>query len=163
MPKTPKRAGLVPRPGSRFLSEVVASNIRAYRRRRDLTQDQLAERMEALGHGWARATVSEVERNGRSVSVDELAALAMVLEVLLGELVDPAGPDRDERVALDLGGEIDLLDVSIASPWLRSRSRLTVSFDDSGAVTDIVSRPVDDAAVEEWFGDFIAGNGKEDR
>src|SRR5918992_5014083 len=90
VPKTPKRAGRSPKPGSRFLSEVVADNIRAFRVLRRISQSDLAAAMHGHGHHtWSRATVSEVERYGRTVSIDELASAAVVLRVPLNRLLDP--------------------------------------------------------------------------
>lgn len=104
MPATPARAGKTAKRGSLFLSEVVAKNIRGYRALAGLTQDDLARRLVQLDHGWVRATVSEVERNGRIVGVDELAGLAAVLEVTVAALLDPAGPERVVQ-PLDVGGQ----------------------------------------------------------
>lgn len=66
---------------------------------RGLKQEDLAARMRHLRHDWSRATVSEVERSGRNVTVDELASLAIILGVAPGEPLDPEGLG----VALDLG------------------------------------------------------------
>lgn len=48
--------------------------------------------MRVYGHRWRRATVSEVERARRNVTVPELLALVMILGVSVQELLDPRGP-----------------------------------------------------------------------
>jgi transcriptional regulator with XRE-family HTH domain len=124
MPKTPKRAGRTPHPEGRFPSQVVAANIRSLRALRGLNQETLAEKMQHLKHGWSRATVSEVERGDRNVTVDELASLAVVLNVGPGELLDP---DR-QGVHLDLGmtGPVRR---NLASAWARGLLRITIEGD----------------------------------
>lgn len=44
--------------------------------------------MATLGHGWVQATVSEVERGGRNLTVDELHDLASVLRLNFLELTN---------------------------------------------------------------------------
>jgi transcriptional regulator with XRE-family HTH domain len=112
MPRTPKRAGR-PERGGRFLSEIVTLNVRAYRAMRGLTQEDLAERLAALGHGWVRATVSEVERNGRTIAVDELAGLAAALGVSIARLLTPVAAD----MRIDVGGR-GPLPPAIARPFI---------------------------------------------
>lgn len=48
--------------------------------------------MRLLGHRWRRATVSEVERGRRNVTVSELLALVVTLDVPVQMLLDPRGP-----------------------------------------------------------------------
>lgn len=93
MPITPKRAGSRAPEGSRYASEVLADNIHGHRSLRRMSQQALADQMKALGHGWWRATVSEVERAGRTVTTDELLALALALDTTIADLLDPTGPD----------------------------------------------------------------------
>jgi transcriptional regulator with XRE-family HTH domain len=100
---TPKRAGRTPKAGSRFPGAVLAENVRAYRQVRGLSQEQLAERMAALGHGWTAGIVGFVERGDRNMTVDELLGLALVLGASIGDLLDPAGVDGYEMTALDVG------------------------------------------------------------
>jgi hypothetical protein len=75
--------------------------------------------MVSLGHDWSRATVSEVERHGRSVDYDELIGLALALETTIAELGDPYGPGGG-------GGQIDLgvaqkQSAPVLHLWLRDR------------------------------------------
>lgn len=109
VPKTPKRAERSPKPGSRFLSEVVADTIRAVRVLRRMSQSDLADEMRRLGHEtWSRAAVSDVERYGRRVSLDELASLAVVLRIPPGKLLDPFD--------LPPGGGDWLADIDVGTP-----------------------------------------------
>jgi len=120
---TPKRAGRTPQPGSRFLSDAFAENLHAYRSLRRLSQEELARQMLNLGHAsWSRATVSEVERGGRTVTVDELLALALIFGTPIGDLLDPAGLDGRATAALDFGWR-RTMPVAMASRWVRGRIR----------------------------------------
>jgi transcriptional regulator with XRE-family HTH domain len=81
-------------PGTKFVADAVADNIRAYRGLSRLEQADVAERMQRLGQPWKRVTVSEVERGRRNLTVVELLALALVFGVTVGELLDPRRPDQ---------------------------------------------------------------------
>lgn len=72
----------------RFPSEMVAENVRAQRVVRRMSQEVLARNMVALGHTqWSRAAVSEVERHGRQLTINELFALAHVFHLSPCELL----------------------------------------------------------------------------
>jgi transcriptional regulator with XRE-family HTH domain len=76
-----------------------------------------------LGHtSWSRATVSEVERGRRTVTIDELLALAMVFDAPIGGLLDPAGVDGAGTMPLDVGIWRPL-PIGLASRWVRGRIR----------------------------------------
>src|SRR6516225_7408844 len=101
MPANPNRSNAKPAPGSRFLSSAVAQNVRAARRRRELTQEQLSLRMKQLGHEtWSYQTVGEVERDNRSLSVDELFSLSAALSTALTDLLDPTGLNGENNEAI---------------------------------------------------------------
>lgn len=55
-----------------------------------LSQEALAEHMEALGYGWTRATTMDSERGVRRLSVSELLGLALLFRVPVVELLLPA-------------------------------------------------------------------------
>jgi hypothetical protein len=59
--------------------------------------------MAALGHGWVRQTVGEVERSGRAVTVDELLGLAATLAVSVVALLDPGMTHGPGSPRIDLG------------------------------------------------------------
>lgn len=127
MPATPQREGRSARSGKVFPSQALGENVRTYRILRDLSQQELAERMTELGHSWTRATSGEVERNARHVNVDELSGLALSLGVTIGQLLDPTGPDHGRSLGLDLGleeapdGTSDYLGPHLAHLWVHSR------------------------------------------
>lgn len=70
--------------------EVLAANVRAYRARADVTQQQLAGRMRQLGERWHYQTVGAVERGVRPLAAQEIPALAMALGCGIEELMLPA-------------------------------------------------------------------------
>lgn len=102
MPSTTAGGG-PPMRASLTLGEVAAKNVRNYRALRGMTQSDLAARLAPLGLAWVQTTVSEVERNGRAVTVDELADLAVGLGVSVAALLDPAGPERANERELAIG------------------------------------------------------------
>jgi transcriptional regulator with XRE-family HTH domain len=116
-------------------SDALAENLRAYRLLRHVTQDALAARMAQLGHGWGRSTVSAVEGRSRNVTVDELFGLALSLGVAIGDLLDPAGPDRSRRLSFDIGlrdpegVNPKPLGGSVARLWASSRAVLRLGQD----------------------------------
>lgn len=122
---TPKRTGRQAKPGSRFPADVLADNVRAYRKLRNLSQEQLAERMAGLGHAWTAGIVGFVERADRNVTVDELLGLALVLGFPPGKLLDPAGvlglqgadPEEGGPTGLDVGVE-EPLTFGMAGAWV---------------------------------------------
>lgn len=74
---------------------VLARNIRAARRRLDINQQRLAERMRALGHAaWVHQTVGNVEKGKRRVTAEEILGLAFALETTVATLMAPTGDDR---------------------------------------------------------------------
>lgn len=119
MPTTPRRRGRTTPSGAALPSEVLAENLRGYRALRQVSQEELAHRMTELGHEWSRSTVGDVERNARSVGVDELFGLAIAIGVTVCQLLDPTGPDHSRRLSLDVG-LYDLADGSTQrlGPWL---------------------------------------------
>jgi transcriptional regulator with XRE-family HTH domain len=74
--------------------KVIAERVREVRSSRGLTAARLAERMQETGISWDRSVVANLE-NGRraSVTVEELLALAFVLDVAPVHLVVPLTPD----------------------------------------------------------------------
>ncbi len=68
---------------------LVGSNVRAIRRARHMSQQQLSNRLELLGVYVCRGSVSRIEDRCRTVTDIELFALAKVLDVPLAALFDP--------------------------------------------------------------------------
>jgi transcriptional regulator with XRE-family HTH domain len=95
MTMSPEGAEGAPQPEALRLSQVLARNLRAYRAAHGWSQSELSTRLEALGLlDWSEQTVGHVERGRRAITVDELAALAVTLEVPVPVLLSSAGPAR---------------------------------------------------------------------
>lgn len=61
---------------------VIAQRVRQLRARKEMTAQQLAERLRQTGVPWDRATVTKLETGRRqNISITELLALALVLDV----------------------------------------------------------------------------------
>jgi len=157
---TPKRAGRAAREGSVFLSDAVAANLRAERARRQVTQDEVAARMRGLGHGsWTRATVSEVERAGRTITLDEFFGLALALGVSPGGLLSVHG------ARVDLGGPANPVPAGFVALWLSGRFRAAVdpdhpeSFVIEPADGDPAGEPAGVADLRARFGDRVRYTG----
>jgi len=78
-------AGCMKKPAKLTPRQVFAKNLRRFRRMQDISQEALA-----LKAGMSRAYVSEVEREIRNISIDNMGLLAEALNVPLKDLVDPA-------------------------------------------------------------------------
>ena len=64
--------------------KVFASNVRKVRRLADISQEELAHRCE-----MSRTYLSEIERELRNVSIDNMDRIAIALNRPLSDLVDP--------------------------------------------------------------------------
>lgn len=117
---TPRRAGREPLEGSRFLSDVLADNVRAYRLLRRLKQEEIADGMQGLRHTtWSRQTVSDVERGRRNLTVDELAGLSLLLQVPLIKLLDPEPLEGGQAPTIDVGAQVP---IPQARDWIYGRA-----------------------------------------
>lgn len=128
MAKTPSRAGRRPKKGSRFVSDVLAENIRVLRAMRGLSQAELAERMKFLKNEWSRQTVSQVEGGDRLTSVNELLALAIALETSVPRLMDPRPFDDRPAQHLDVGA-LQPLDPQVALDLIRSDHTVSLKWE----------------------------------
>lgn len=83
-------------------TEHFGRQVRAYRRRRDWTQPELAERCRAAGLEWDRSIVANVEGGRRSsATIHELLTLARVLSVPPALLIFPV--ESEEAVEVGPG------------------------------------------------------------
>lgn len=85
------------RQGERCVSigAAVGENVRAFRADRGITQAELARMLTTLGDRWTKGRVHALENGDReSVTISELAQLAIVLRRPLHELVDGEGDAR---------------------------------------------------------------------
>src|SRR5688572_3523495 len=92
--------------GTQFPSDVLASNLRAYRLLRHLEQTDIAAKMSSFGHRWTRQTVSDVERGRRNVTTDELLGLVLVVGATIDLLLDPRGPELRTGPALYVSDDV---------------------------------------------------------
>lgn len=130
--RTDMSAARQPQPGSRFLSEVLADNLRDLRTLNRLSQREVAERMKWLQHeGWSQTTVSEVERGQRNVTTDELLALALIYGRTIGELLDPGGVLGDKHPTIDYGGR-EPASAHVARAWVRDAVRIKLHRNNDG-------------------------------
>jgi transcriptional regulator with XRE-family HTH domain len=106
--KTPRSAGVQAPDGGEWITDVLAANVRAYRQLRRTEQEDIAERMNTLGHAWRRVTVSEVERGKRNVTVPELMGLVLVLGASIQQLLDPRGPEERSGPNIAVNDDIAL-------------------------------------------------------
>ncbi len=106
------------------MRDILRANVRDTRRLANLTQVELAGRMEALGlgHDWRNTTVSDVENGRRAVAADELIALALALGTDPAGLLDPRGVTGRERTEVDLGRVA--LPGELIGAWLEHRGFL---------------------------------------
>jgi transcriptional regulator with XRE-family HTH domain len=59
----------------------VATNLRAFRERSDVSQEELAQRMSERGFGFSQATIWKIESGQRPVKISEAVALSEALEL----------------------------------------------------------------------------------
>jgi transcriptional regulator with XRE-family HTH domain len=90
--------------------EVVGGNVGRLRRQRDLTQEDLGDRVGSYlgGHAWPKQIVSAIERGKRALDADELLATAFVLEAKVEQVLAPWWEDMsmpDEAEVELPGGE----------------------------------------------------------
>lgn len=99
---------------------ILAANIAAARVRRDLQQQDLAERMRALGWKWVRQTVGEVEKKeqGRRVTPGELVGLAIALETSVTRLTSPLPEDREVELPSGLSLRASAVQGYVTGEWV---------------------------------------------
>ncbi len=84
--------------------ELAGRHVRLLRQRRGWSQQEVAEKMRAWGYEWSQATVTRLEAATRPLRLNELADLALLFEIPLGELLglressfESDDPDAVER------------------------------------------------------------------
>jgi transcriptional regulator with XRE-family HTH domain len=81
----------------------VGAQLKAMRAKLGLTQAELAEAMQGLGHSWMQTTVAKTEAADRPVRLNEVADLAKILGVSLPHLVSS---ETDWKVGV-IQGQLD--------------------------------------------------------
>lgn len=99
-----KKGCIIPIMGTRKVlrgpvADRVAANVKAIRDDRRLTLSDLSERLGRLGRPILNSGLSKIEQGDRRVDVDDLAALALALDVTPNRLMLPAQAG-DERINL---------------------------------------------------------------
>lgn len=82
------------RPPAPSASETLAIELRSTRRRREWTQQDLADRLSAIGASVDRSAIAKIEAGKRGVSVDEALWLAVALGVSPTALLLPRSGGR---------------------------------------------------------------------
>ena len=81
------------------LTKLAATRIKQGRRQLGLTQQGLADRLAAVGEPLSRGTLAKVEAGVRDLTLEELAAVAIALNVPPTWLVLPQPDDGNVRIA----------------------------------------------------------------
>jgi transcriptional regulator with XRE-family HTH domain len=90
------------RPTEKTLREQFAEQIRETRKRRGMTQQGLADRLNQLGAQIDRTAVAKTERGTRELALPELFAFALALDVAPVHLLVPIDSDEPMRLAPNL-------------------------------------------------------------
>lgn len=62
-------------------STIIGGNIRSFRKKFHLSQEELSAKLQVLGIDLSRATYSKIEAGIRHISVEELEAIRSILEM----------------------------------------------------------------------------------
>lgn len=107
---------------------VLARRVRQVRTRREMTAEQLAARMRAVGVKWTRATVSKLETGLRQdLSITEWLALARALDVAPVHLLtqpESAGTTQAEATAPYLVTPVEVAPMNQVREWVRGLASL---------------------------------------
>lgn len=101
------------------VSEIFGATVRAHRITCAWSQQDLANRMQTLGHttGWIQSCVTKVEQGKRPVSIDEAASLAHLFGVTVDEMLTGSDSNRAVEIAIaeaELQGQRERVAAAIA-------------------------------------------------
>lgn len=116
------------------VARTVAENVRAIRDRRRLSQQQLAAELARLGRPMQASAVAKVESGDRRVDVDDLAALAVALNVPVARLLLP-DVDEDEPVEVTPGRAVPMW-----SAWQWATGQTTLADEQDDFMDPVVQR-----------------------
>jgi transcriptional regulator with XRE-family HTH domain len=108
------------------IAQAVASNLRRLRSTRGLTTQALERRLTEIGYRIARSSLTNMELGRREVSLEDIAALAMALEVPPLLLIAPVATEPTITV---LGTDMDSWQFA---QWFAGRAPLSGTADDEG-------------------------------
>ncbi len=106
--------------GERSARCVLAELLPQVRARADLSAQQLADRVSAIGGKLDRAAISKIESRTRNVSLDEALLLAVALDVAPVHLFIP----RDNDDTIELAPALAAPDAARAREWFRGHEQL---------------------------------------
>ena len=162
-------------------SEVFASRLRELRERQRLTQQDLADRLEALGAKTDRATIARTESGSRGIALDDALLYATALNVPLTVLITGPGENpiavAPKRTATPaevrdwLKGENPLegehkrtyfteTEQVSDEDWLIERHPATRAINYLNANVKAAIRGVDDAHRDVLLNDLAEGDGR---
>lgn len=100
-----------PRPAAQYgpTAATVAENVKRLRDRRGLSIYQLSALLREAGRPITPAAVGKIERQQRQVTVDDLAALAVIFGVSPSSLLLPLTSRAEDPVEVTGGGTVDAL------------------------------------------------------
>lgn len=135
--------------------EGLALRVTAERKRRGMSQEQLAKAVEAvLGVSFPQSAVSKIERQQarRAITVDEALAFSRVFGIPLEQLMLPAELAAEQRA-------VDALKTATRDYWaaVRSYQRCAESIDGLGEV--LLEHPPIGQELQEMYRDDAAGRG----
>jgi transcriptional regulator with XRE-family HTH domain len=79
--------------------QVVGQRIKSLRTLHGWSQQELATRMEGMGHTWRQTTVTKTENADRPIRVNEAVHLSQIFGVTIGELLPGVGhPDLNAPI-----------------------------------------------------------------
>lgn len=122
------------------VEEVVGVRVRDARESRDMTQEELGEKLgELLGRPWSRQAVSAAEKGGRAFTGAELVALAVALGTTVPRLFTP--PSKVSSVEMPNGIQIDRAQlVGVAGPEFSDERALRTVSSVLPALTELAER-----------------------
>lgn len=144
-------------------AEVVSANVKRLRTEQNLGLRALADRLESIRPSIKHSTVDAIERGTRRVDVDDLVALALVLNTSPIGLLLPHGNDPAELVPV---GKNNKVPAERFWRWLRGEASVVTSLSDLGLIVN--TQPVwQQAAASEallaWLGSWkVAQEGPPD-
>jgi transcriptional regulator with XRE-family HTH domain len=119
----------------------VRANVVRFRGLRRMTLRDMATRMTDAGRPMSHATINEIEHGARRIDVDDLAALAIALQVSVPSLLMPPVTDEADQIEDAVTGA----PVSYASSlweWLTAQAPPNA--------WPVYGRPKDEFEIERW-------------
>jgi transcriptional regulator with XRE-family HTH domain len=105
-------------------SATVARNVRRVRERRGYSTNQISRLLEKAGRSISPAAISKLERGERRVDVDDLTALASVLDISPAALLLPLTDSYQEPVEVTGAGTMP---ATVAWDWALGRRPLRMT------------------------------------